>query len=147
LVRLRLSGSRNVKTPFRAAVTFVAGVATYYVVYWFGGAALSLANASPWISLLAAVLAAMAVARYVWLHTASVERSLVSSTIVGALITGGVAFCVGFFGAIVVMPDANLGPLLGMVVAVPLGLLAGAIGGAARWFMRRRPPGRRDDAA
>jgi hypothetical protein len=136
-----------VKKPFRAAVSIVAGMATFYLVYWLGRAALYLANASPWISLAAAVLAAIAVARYVWLRTASVERSLVRSIIVGALITGGVAFCVGFFGAIVVMPDANLGPRLGIFVAVPLGLLAGAIGGAGHWFVRTRHPGRGDDVA
>jgi hypothetical protein len=138
-----------VKTLFRAAATFIGGIATYYFVYWVGSAAISFAALSLWIPFLASALAAIAVARYIWVHTASVASSLVSSIVVGALITGGVAFSAGFFGPIFFAPGANQGPLLGILITGPLGFLIGAIGGAIYWFARKRRSGTmsNDDAA
>ena len=65
--------------------------------------------------------------------------------LVGALTTGGIAFFAGFFGPMLLAPDANLGPLLGSLVAGPLGFLVGAIGGAGHWFARKRRSGTRED--
>ena len=137
------------KTLLRAAATFIGGIAIYYFVYWVGSAAISLADLSLWIPFLASALAAIAAARYIWVHTASVEPSLVSSIVVGALITGGVAFSAGFFGPIFFAPGANQGPLLGILITGPLGFLIGAIGGAIYWFARKRRSGTmsNDDAA
>jgi len=42
---------------------------------------------------------------------------------------GGIGFCAGFFGPMVFAPDANQGPLLGIFITGPLGVLLGAIGG------------------
>ena len=81
-------------------------------------------------------MAATAVARYVWMHTASLQGGLVSSVVVGALATGGIAFSAGFFGPILFMPGANQGPLLGIFITGPLGFLLGAAGGAVHWFAR-----------
>jgi hypothetical protein len=43
-----------------------------------------------------------------------------------AMMWGGIAFAIGFAGALVVS-DSNLGPLLGIFVTGPLGALAGAL--------------------
>jgi hypothetical protein len=45
---------------------------------------------------------------------------------------GGIAFALGFFGPMILAPDANQGPLLGIFYTGPLGLLAGFAIGVAR---------------
>jgi hypothetical protein len=55
---------------------------------------------------------------------------IIASAFRGALIVGGIGFCAGFFGPMVFAPDANQGPLLGIFITGPLGVLLGAIGGA-----------------
>lgn len=48
---------------------------------------------------------------------------------------GAISFALGFFGPIVLVPDANQGPLLGIFITGPLGALAGLAVGAYREFM------------
>ena len=62
----------------------------------------------------------------------------------GALLLGVTGFIIGFFGPMHFQPWANQGPMVGIFVSGPLGLLLGAvIGGALRiarpeWTSRRR---------
>ncbi|HJS46906.1 MAG TPA: hypothetical protein VJ773_02850 [Gemmatimonadales bacterium] len=49
-----------------------------------------------------------------------------------ALIVGGVGFAAGFFGPMFLAPGANQGPMLGIFITGPLGLVAGAGYGAWR---------------
>lgn len=42
-------------------------------------------------------------------------------------VVGALSFAAGFIGPMVLMPNANQGPLLGIFVTGPLGLLAGAV--------------------
>jgi hypothetical protein len=42
---------------------------------------------------------------------------------------GAVGLISGFFGPLVIRPDANLGPLLGIMVTGPLGFVLGVFGG------------------
>ena len=54
---------------------------------------------------------------------------------------GFVAFLIGFVGPIIVVPDANQGPLLGIFITGPLGLVVGFIVGVLM-ELRPRPGGR-----
>jgi hypothetical protein len=56
----------------------------------------------------------------------------------GALVTGAVGFSAGFFGPMIFTPGANQGPLLGIFITGPLGLMCGGAGGAIHWFARGR---------
>ena len=56
----------------------------------------------------------------------------------GAVILGGVGFCLGFFGPIIFTPEANQGPLLGIFITGPLGALVGAIGGSIAAAVRKK---------
>src|SRR5262245_61729183 len=47
-----------------------------------------------------------------------------------AAVIGGVAFAAGFAGPIILRPDLPQGPLLGIFITGPLGVVAGAILGA-----------------
>ena len=51
------------------------------------------------------------------------------SILLGAVVTGGIGFAAGFFGPILFMPDANQGPLLGIFITGPLGLIVGGMVG------------------
>ena len=53
-----------------------------------------------------------------------------------AMLVGGVAFAAGFFGPIVLAPDANQGPLLGIFITGPLGFAVGLALGLWREFRR-----------
>ncbi len=63
---------------------------------------------------------------------------LVRSMLVGAFVTGGIAFLAGFCGPMVFTPDANQGPLLGIFITGPLGFVLGGVGGAIYWAVRGR---------
>jgi hypothetical protein len=55
-----------------------------------------------------------------------------------ALIFGVIAFLAGYIGPIVVTPEANQGPLLGIFITGPLGFIAGAAFGLVSAFVRQR---------
>lgn len=46
------------------------------------------------------------------------------------LIVGGISFAAGFVGPIIVTPEANQGPLLGIFVTGPIGFAVGVVLGA-----------------
>jgi hypothetical protein len=52
------------------------------------------------------------------------------------LILGALGFAAGFFGPILLRPEANQGPLLGIFITGPLGVVLGLAFGA--WRVRRR---------
>jgi hypothetical protein len=47
-----------------------------------------------------------------------------------ALILGAVGFAAGFFGPLVLNPESNIGPVIGILISGPLGAIAGAMLGA-----------------
>jgi hypothetical protein len=126
------------KTFSRLVLVLVSGVSALYFVLWVGAAVLMGLHRPDWPSLVVSPVVAVAVGRYVWLHTASLQAGLISSMVLGAVILGGVGFAGGFFGPMIFMPGANQGPLLGVFITGPLGFVLGAAGGAIYWFVRGR---------
>jgi hypothetical protein len=55
-----------------------------------------------------------------------------------AFTVGGICFLAGFVGPIIVTPDANQGPLLGIFITGPAGLALGLVWGLLRAARRRR---------
>jgi hypothetical protein len=51
---------------------------------------------------------------------------------------GSIGFCAGFFVPMIVTPEANQGPLLGIFITGPLGFLLGGIGGFAYWLIKKK---------
>lgn len=68
-----------------------------------------------------------------------------ASALSGALMVGAVSFALGFAGPLILTPDANLGPLFGIIVTGPIGFVLGAVGGAA--YGLRRSAGERPSGA
>ncbi len=60
----------------------------------------------------------------------------------GALLVGAAGFMIGFFGpiliALLIDSEANLGPLWGIFILGPLGVLSGAIVGAVIGYKKTR---------
>jgi len=74
-------------------------------------------------------------------HVAEARERMRFAAICG-FITGAVGFVLGFFGPILLAPEANQGPLLGIFVTGPLGYLVGLPAGwlVARFRKRQAPP-------
>jgi hypothetical protein len=121
----------------RLLVTFITTVAALYFTYWAGGALAFAVGLSPWLAYIGSLAVAALIARYVWRHTSSTEPGFANAVMLGALVTGGIAFAAGFFGPMIFIPGANQGPLLGIFITGPLGLVAGAVGGEVWWLTQR----------
>jgi hypothetical protein len=63
------------------------------------------------------------------------------SVISGALILGGLCFTVGFLGPMAFAKDTSQGPLIGVFIAAPLGVIMGAIGGYVYAFRQKTSVG------
>ena len=63
--------------------------------------------------------------------------SPIRSGCVGGLIVGSIGFLFGFIGPLVFRPEANQGPLLGIVITGPLGMVAGFVGGLVVGIRRK----------
>jgi hypothetical protein len=122
----------------RVLFTALTAVAAFYFTLWFIGALLLPGNTPVPIRLVTALLGSAAAGRYVWRRADGSSGALFTAVSFGALVTGAVGFAAGFFGPLIFAPDANQGPLLGIFITGPLGVLAGAVGGAVYWFLRRR---------
>lgn len=121
----------------RAFVALAAAMAMFYFVFWLPFSLILPTGRFTWLRILGSLLCALLVARYIWGNSISAPRSLLSSVGLGALVTGVAGFAAGFFGPIIFAPDANQGPLLGIFITGPLGVLVGAVGGGIYWLMHR----------
>jgi hypothetical protein len=65
-----------------------------------------------------------------FLSTVKALGKIAISTLIGGAIVGYIGFACGFFGPIIFAPQSNQGPLLGIFVTDPLGMVVGAILGA-----------------
>ena len=65
-------------------------------------------------------------------------QKILKSACIGACTIGFAGFAAGFFGPLVLTPEANQGPLLGIFITGPLGALLGGIGGAFVGWRRER---------
>lgn len=120
---------------FRIIVTAIAVVATFYFCYWVPLALLPI----PWgVAAVLAYAIAMLAGWYAWTRSASLDSSLTRSIGYWALVVGAIGFVGGFFGPMIFAPDANQGPLLGLLITGPLGVVIGAIGGLVHGLAQRR---------
>lgn len=89
-----------------------------------------------WIGSVVALAASAYVSRTVWNGTAEGSTPVAVMAGLGAAILGGLGFVAGFFGPMILAPQANQGPLLGLFITGPAGVVIGAIAGAL--YARRR---------
>jgi hypothetical protein len=63
-------------------------------------------------------------------------RGIVRRAVRPALIVGGIGFVAGFFGPMILKPEANQGPMLGIFITGPIGFLLGLIYGIFKELSR-----------
>ena len=128
------------QTPLRLLLSSVAAVATFYLVFYLGGALLSFVlprAACDWIAFAASVVSAVMAARYLWTRTGAPPARVLHYVAMGSLLTGSIGFVAGFFGPMLLTPEANQGPMLGIFITGPLGFIVGGAGGAWYGLSRR----------
>jgi hypothetical protein len=81
------------------------------------------------IGSLAALVVAFYAARRAWRASEHGPDSALGTAVMGAAIVGGIGFAAGFFGPMIFAPQANQGPLLGIFITGPAGVVLGALGG------------------
>jgi len=87
-------GRTLMRTLLRVATTSVAAVATYYFVYWFGGALIGSILPGPlpnWIAVATSLLIAIFVTCYVWMQSGSSHLWASCSVLWPERCTGGSA--------------------------------------------------------
>jgi len=124
---------------FRVLVSSVVVLATYYFVYWLPFSLIPLGG-QRWIANIASLLCAVGAGRYVWARTRSAATTWITSVLYGAIVLGALGFVSGFFGPMILAPEANQGPLLGIFITGPLGMVVGAVGGLVYALAWRKPP-------
>jgi hypothetical protein len=124
------------KTASRAALVFMVFFGTY-VLTWLLMLLLPLGSLD-WIGSVIALVTAIVVARYTWVHADEAPTSLAGAIAYGAILCGGIGFAAGFFGPMIFAPGANQGPLLGILITGPAGVLVGAVAGLVYGLVRLR---------
>lgn len=99
----------------RKAIAVLAFFGTYFIVW---------------------MLMLMTLGDQVWIGMVEGSSSVAVMAGLGAVILGGLGFVAGFFGPMIFAPEANQGPLLGLFITGPAGVVVGAIAGAV--YARRR---------
>lgn len=59
-------------------------------------------------------------------------RDIVRRALGPAVVLGGIGFAAGFFGPMILRPEANQGPLLGIFITGPAGFVLGLLYGVVR---------------
>jgi hypothetical protein len=119
----------------RAVLAAGVFVATYIFVYWVPSSML-LSDPLNWMRVPGSLICALAGSVCIWKASASAEGFL-AAVVSGALTVGTIGFLGGFFGPMLLTPEANQGPMLGLFITGPLGFILGAVGGGIRWLVAR----------
>ena len=90
------------------------------------------------VSTAASLPAALAAGWYAWRTTAGESVGVGVAMLGGALVVGGLGLAVGFLVPALLDPGANQGPLLGIFITGPLGVVAGAVGGYLLWVKNKK---------
>ena len=121
----------------RLLVVLFVVPAAFYFTYWVPFSLLPDALHGT-VAFIVSLAVAGTAGWFAWTGMSRVSSGAIASVMRGAVIVGGIGFCIGFFGPMIFAPDANQGPLLGIFITGPLGFALGAIGGLVHWFLRGR---------
>ena len=72
----------------------------------------------------------------IWLFTRKSGNEIIVKIILIGIVIGAVGFIIGFIGPLVISPEANQGPLLGIFITGPLSFLGGILAGLFYWYYK-----------
>ena len=121
----------------RIVLGLIGFLAGWFFSYWTYFAAFDL-EGRPFLGRGAPFLVGLVAAAAILAATANLRHGILSSVVLGAMALGSTGFVLGFFGPLIVEPDANQGPLLGLLTTGPGGFLLGGPLGALWWWLRQR---------
>ncbi|MBA3755512.1 MAG: multidrug ABC transporter permease [Nitrosomonas sp.] len=103
---------------------------TFLIVLFFISTILTITTSYPtWLCIAFSFTCALLAAWFTWKLVAGEKTNVAVAIISGALILGGLCFTIGFLGPMAFAKDTSQGPLIGIFIAAPLGVIMGAIGG------------------
>ncbi|MBN7813911.1 hypothetical protein [Algoriphagus pacificus] len=123
----------------RAVITVFTFLGSYYFSYWLIVILLAVLFGEEfdlkWGTILINVVSlalAVYLAKIVWSKNILTKNSTIplgKYILTGAIAVGITGFLIGFIGPMIFTPDSNQGPMLGIFITGPAGLVLGAIGG------------------
>ena len=121
----------------RSVLALFGFLTGWYVSYWTYFAGFEL-DGRPFLGRGVPFLIGLVLAAFILAATSRLQHGFISSTVLGAIALGSIGFVAGFFGPMLLDPEGNQGPLLGLLITGPLGFLLGGPLGALWWWQRRR---------
>ena len=108
----------------------IVSLLMFLTVLFFISTILTITTSSPfWLSAALSLACASLAGWFAWKLVSGEKANTIIAVISGALILGGLCFIVGFLGPMAFAKDTNQGPLIGIFIAAPLGVIIGAISG------------------
>lgn len=102
----------------------------FLIVLFFISTILTIMTSFPaWLSGAVSFACAVLAAWSAWQLVTGKKTGAIVAVTGGALILGGLFFTIGFLGPMVISKDTSQGPMIGLFIAAPLGVIIGAIGG------------------
>ena len=102
----------------------------FLIVLFFISTILTITTSYPtWLCIAFSSACALLAGWFTWKLVAGEKTNVTVAIISGALILGGLCFTIGFLGPMAFAKDTSQGPLIGIFIAAPVGVIMGAIGG------------------
>lgn len=111
-------------------IKILASFFSFLLVLFFISTILTITSNLP-VGLNAAISLALALLSgwFSWQLTSGQRAGKGIAIVSGASIVGGIFFTLVFLGSMAIIKDTSQGPLVGIFIATPLGVILGAIGG------------------
>ncbi len=108
----------------------IVSLLMFLTVLFFVNTMLIITTSLPvWLSTTFSLICAILGAWFTWKLISGGKMNILIAVIGGALILGGLFFTVSFLGPMVIAKDTSQGPMIGVFIAAPLGVILGGIGG------------------
>lgn len=108
----------------------IVAILMFLIVLFFISTILSITTSQPiWLRTAVALAGALLAGWSAWKVATGEKVSVGLAVLSGALMLGGLCFIIGFLGPMVLAKDTSQGPLIGLFIAAPLGVITGAMGG------------------
>jgi hypothetical protein len=108
----------------------IVSLLMFLTVLFFISTILTITTNSPfWLSTAFSLACASLAGWFAWKLVSGEKANTIVAVIGGALILGGLFFVIGFLGPMAISKDTDQGPMIGLFIAAPLGVIVGAIGG------------------